>query len=224
MQNPTNSETSMYHPTIYWVEPNISFSQSPPCHIPSMNVEITTKPIRDSSGFNIYPTKGFLGPKPSSILLGFTIILPRDSQTQKKKHTLPGFAAIPLSREHYAYIRMDASRSLHLNREEFVYLHLYALPHIPPFTGRGFLGPTRLHPLGFTVYPTIHWQRIPRPNKGMQDVALSQSHLHRSMDSQALCFSPKTNPLSFENHSEIQLSQKKRTPSQHDNPKMARRG
>jgi len=36
--NPTKSRTSTYHPTIDWVEPNISFNQSSPCHIPSMNV------------------------------------------------------------------------------------------------------------------------------------------------------------------------------------------
>jgi len=34
----TKLGTSMYHLTIDWDEPNISFIQSPSCHIPSMNV------------------------------------------------------------------------------------------------------------------------------------------------------------------------------------------
>ena len=38
MENPTKSGTSTYLPTIDWAEPNLSFNQSPPHHIPSMNV------------------------------------------------------------------------------------------------------------------------------------------------------------------------------------------
>ena len=45
MKNLTKSGTYMYHPTIDWAEPNLSFSQSPPCHIPSMNVGLTTKKL-----------------------------------------------------------------------------------------------------------------------------------------------------------------------------------
>ena len=49
---PTKSGTSMNHPTIDWVEPNLSFNQSPMCHILSMNV-------------------GSHGPKPKQNQLGF---------------------------------------------------------------------------------------------------------------------------------------------------------
>lgn len=42
MEKPTKWGTSTYHPTIYWVEPNVSFIGSPLCHIPSMNFTLTT--------------------------------------------------------------------------------------------------------------------------------------------------------------------------------------
>jgi len=35
---PTKSRISTYHPTIDWAEPNLSFNQSLPCHIPNMGV------------------------------------------------------------------------------------------------------------------------------------------------------------------------------------------
>jgi len=38
ISKPNQVKTSKYHPTIYWVAPNLSFNQSPPYHIPSMDV------------------------------------------------------------------------------------------------------------------------------------------------------------------------------------------
>jgi len=74
MHKPTKSGTSTNDPTIDSFEPNIYFIQSPPCHIPNMKVGLAKKQTRASSGFTIYPAKGFLGPKPSSIQPSFTII------------------------------------------------------------------------------------------------------------------------------------------------------
>ena len=53
MKNTTRSDTSTYHPTIDWAEKNISFSQSPLCHIPSMNVGLIIKLVKASSGFTM---------------------------------------------------------------------------------------------------------------------------------------------------------------------------
>ena len=38
MQKSTKSGNSRYHLTIYWDKPDLYFSQSPLCHIPSLNV------------------------------------------------------------------------------------------------------------------------------------------------------------------------------------------
>lgn len=52
MQDETRSKTSTYQLTIYWAKPNLSFSQSPSCHIPTMNVRShETNPTKPNQGF-----------------------------------------------------------------------------------------------------------------------------------------------------------------------------
>jgi len=50
-QNTTMLGTSTYHPTIDWVEPNISFNQSALNHIPIMNVGSHGKLRTPNQGF-----------------------------------------------------------------------------------------------------------------------------------------------------------------------------
>ena len=94
MQKSTKWGTSTYHLTIYWVEQNLSFNQSPTCHIPSMNMGLTTNQRglpRDLLYIPPLLVNGFLGPKPSSIQPSFnmypTIIVQGIPKTKKETYT-----------------------------------------------------------------------------------------------------------------------------------------
>ena len=73
MKKLTKSRTSAYHTTIDWAEPNLSFSQSPSCYIPRMNVGshvinhivsisrrylLDAKPRRETNSTKIYVQGG----------------------------------------------------------------------------------------------------------------------------------------------------------------------
>ena len=111
-------------------------------------------------------------PHPHQQKPNFTVIHP-GSLGQHNEHIITGFTMI--STRSLGQISIDATGFLHLRREEFSCLlvsqalpqskprslgpklrsTLEALLHIP---NPGLLGPTKgIPPLGFVVYPAIHW-------------------------------------------------------------------
>ena len=146
----------MYHPTIRQAKPNISFSQSPLCHIPSMNVGLKTKPIQVSSGFTAIPTR-FLGPKKAWMLSNLSTYTVRNFQVSQSLGFIvyPTILQLRIPRPNIDSTLQDLPYIPSFIGKGFLGLiegtHLQDLLYLLPFTGLGFLDPPRHTIFDFTA-------------------------------------------------------------------------
>ena len=123
MQNPTKSGTSTYHPTIDWAKPNLSFSQSPTCHITSMNVGSQDINSKGFSEIKLPPLSGY-----------------RDLTKTSQEITKPKKS-------------LDGLEFLHHYLEEFSYLHPRFPKNKPPPPPTLGNSPKRTSPSSKTFQP-----------------------------------------------------------------------